>query len=429
MASRDTSQEFSMKRSGFRKLFLNLGIFLIASALHFFLQLMLGSYIADRAITNLPRTTHVSLVVLVLVFFCMMVSLFLHSGRISQNHRERVLVSFLVTVIFSLIPILFFRIPYSSVFLFWGFTLQILSGILVTLIFERLNKPIVGLTKQTIVDVKHFISSDTIRTISPTMSEIGELDLIVLKESELNSSEWSSFLMNCIARSIAVEEQANFMERLSGKVDLDLLSFRRSQQLFRKSGYLPIKRLIDLLFSACLLIVLMPLMILVAILIRFESHGTALFFQERVGLGGRSFTIYKFRTMQSADESSKAKFTDKYDGRVTRIGKVLRKSRIDELPQLWNVMIGDMSLIGPRPEQLGLIDSIQKNIPLFSLRHSLRPGITGWAQVRHGYADDISTTREKLAYDLWYVSNISILVDMSIALRTLRVILTGFGSR
>lgn len=429
MTFQDTSQEFSMKRRGFRKLFLNLGILLIASALHFFLQLMLGSYIADRAITNLPRTTHVSLLVLVFVFFGTIVSLFLHSRRIWQNYRERVLVSFIVTVIFSLIPILFFRMPYSSVFLFWGFNLQILLTILVTLIFERSNKSIVGLTKQTMIEIKHLISSDNTRTISPTVSEIGELDLIVLKESELNSSEWSSFLMNCIARSVTVEEQVNFMERLSGKVDLDHLSFRRSQQLFRKNGYLPIKRLIDLLFSACLLIVLMPLMMLIAILIRFESPGTALFFQERVGLGGRSFTIYKFRTMQNADGSSKAKFTDKYDARVTRIGKVLRKFRIDELPQLWNVMIGEMSLIGPRPEQLDLIDSIQKDIPLFSLRHYLRPGITGWAQVRHGYADDISTTREKLAYDLWYVSNVSILVDISIAFRTLRVILTGFGSR
>ena len=184
-----------------------------------------------------------------------------------------------------------------------------------------------------------------------------------------------------------------------------------------------------MLFSVCLLIFLMPFMTLVAILIRLESPGRALFLQQRVGLDGRSFTIYKFRTMRNADDGSKAKFADKHDARVTKIGKVLRKARIDELPQLWNVIIGEMSLIGPRPEQVDLMYVIENEIPLFSLRHSIRPGITGWAQVRQGYADDISTTREKLAHDLWYVSNVSILVDISIAIRTLQVVFNGFGSR
>lgn len=298
-----------------------------------------------------------------------------------------------------------------------------------TLIFERSNKLIIGLTKQTMVDIKHLISPDLIQTISPTMTEFKKLDLIVLKESEFSSPEWSSFLTNCVSHSVAVEEQAKFIERLSGKADLDHLSVLRSQQLSRNSGYLPIKRITDLLFSACFLIFLMPLMTLVAILIRLESPGPVFFSQVRVGLHGRPFVIYKFRTMQHADEGSKAKFTDKYDARVTAIGKFLRKYRIDELPQLWNVIIGQMSLIGPRPEQAALNELIQQEIPLFSLRQSLRPGITGWAQVRHGYSDDISTTREKLAHDLWYVSNVSLLVDLSIVFRTLRVIFTGFGSR
>ena len=261
------------------------------------------------------------------------------------------------------------------------------------------------------------------------MSDFGELDLIVLRELEIASPEWSRFLMNCFTRSITVEEQANFMERLSGKVDLDHLSFRRSQQMLRKNGYLPIKRLVDMLLSAWLLIFLMPFMTLVAILICLESPGTALFSQERVGLGGRPFTIFKFRSMRNVDENSGAKFTDKYDPRITKIGKVLRKFRIDEFPQLWNVIIGDMSLIGPRPEQVDLTESIENEIPLFALRHSVRPGITGWAQVRQGYADDMSTTRTKLSFDLWYVSNVSFLVDIAIAVRTVKVMFTGFGSR
>ena len=170
-------------------------------------------------------------------------------------------------------------------------------------------------------------------------------------------------------------------------------------------------------------------MTLIAILIFLESSGTVLFLQERVGLNGRPFTIFKFRSMRKVDEDSKAKFTDKYDARITNIGKVLRKSHIDELPQLWNVLIGDMSLIGPRPEQVALTESIENEIPMFALRHSVRPGITGWAQVCQGYADDMSTTRTKLSFDLWYVSNLSILVDIAIAVRTVKVMFTGFGSR
>ena len=170
-------------------------------------------------------------------------------------------------------------------------------------------------------------------------------------------------------------------------------------------------------------------MSLVALIILVESSGGPVYQQRRVGFRSRPFTIYKFRTMRTAVVGEEAKFAEQDDVRITRIGKVLRNNRIDELPQLWNVLIGEMSLIGPRPEQLRLIGSIQNEIPAFSLRHSLRPGITGWAQVRQGYADDISATRTKLSYDLWYVNNVSLLVDISIAIRTMRVILTGFGSR
>jgi lipopolysaccharide/colanic/teichoic acid biosynthesis glycosyltransferase len=429
MLSQEKNQKLFLKRRTFNKLLLNWGIILIASALHIFLQIILGSYIADRSMTNLPLTTQASLVFLTLTFSVGISCLFFQSGTILQNLREKVLVIYLAALLFCLAPILFFRIPYSSVFLFYGVTLQIFLGAFVIMIFERFNGPIIGLTEQTILDVGHLISSGSTRRILPTMSNLSELDLVVLTESELTSPEWSNFLMNCAASSIAIEGQINFIERISGKVDLDHLSFHKLQQLLRKNRYLPVKRLIDLLFSACLLIFLMPIMLLIAIFIRLESPGPILFLQHRVGQGGRPFTIYKFRTMQNAKESLRAKFTEKYDTRVTRIGKLLRKAHLDELPQLWNVMIGDMSLIGPRPEQLELIGPIQKDIPLFSLRHSLRPGITGWAQVRYGYADDIHSTNEKLSYDLWYVSNVSTIVDILIAILTVRAVCTGFGSR
>lgn len=429
MPSQDPRLEFPLKSRRIGKSLQSLAIILLASVLHFLLQLQLGSFIAGQPITNLPETTQVSLGILVFIFLSVLSSLFVQSRRLAQNLLERSLVWFLIATLLSILAVLTFRMPYSSVFLFLGTTLQVPLWILTALTFEKLNKPIIGVTKQSLPNFKNLISQDFVRTISPATDKFAELDLIVLKESELASKEWADFLMKCFAHSIAVEEYINFMERLNGKVDLDHLSFRESQQLLRKNGYMPIKRLIDITFSVLLLIFLMPFMTLVAILIRLESPGRVIFLQERAGLGGGAFTIYKFRTMRNVSDGSKASFTDEHDARVTRIGKVLRKFRIDELPQLWNVMIGEMSLIGPRPEQLDLIGSIQNEIPLFSLRHSLRPGITGWAQVRHGYAGDISTIRTKLSYDLWYVSNVSIIVDISIAIRTVRVIFTGFGSR
>ena len=278
-------------------------------------------------------------------------------------------------------------------------------------------------------DFADLIAPDFIRPIMPNMGKVTELDLIILKESELASDKWSDLLINCMESSIDVEEHTNLKEHLSGKVDLTKLSFRKSRQTIGTNAYLPLKRVIDIILSACLLILLFPFMSLVALIILVESSGGPVYQQRRVGFRSRPFTIYKFRTMRTAVVGEEAKFAEQDDLRITRIGKVLRNKRIDELPQLWNVLIGEMSLIGPRPEQLKLIGSIQNEIPAFSLRHSLRPGITGWAQVRQGYADDISATRTKLSYDLWYVNNVSLLVDISIAIRTMLVILTGFGSR
>ena len=170
-------------------------------------------------------------------------------------------------------------------------------------------------------------------------------------------------------------------------------------------------------------------MIVLALMIRLESPGAALFTQQRIGRGGRVFTMYKFRSMKQVAERDGAKFARKGDPRITRIGRVIRKMRIDEWPQLYNVVIGDMSLIGPRPEQAAFLDELADSIPLFPLRHAVRPGITGWAQVCYGYADDVDSTRRKIAHDLFYIRNISFLLDVNIVIRTIKIIFSGFGAR
>ena len=191
-----------------------------------------------------------------------------------------------------------------------------------------------------------------------------------------------------------------------------------------------VKRAMDLVLVLGSLPVTGPLMLLAAAAIRLESPGPVLFWQERVGREGESFQMAKFRSMYTGNEGEDtAVFADEEDNRVTTVGALLRKLRIDELPQFWNVLKGEMSLIGPRPEQVGLVNCFSEDMELYDHRHLVRPGITGWAQVHQGYADDRESTRRKLEYDLYYVKHQSVIVDLLIVYLTLKTILTGFGAR
>jgi lipopolysaccharide/colanic/teichoic acid biosynthesis glycosyltransferase len=191
-----------------------------------------------------------------------------------------------------------------------------------------------------------------------------------------------------------------------------------------------VKRAMDLVLVLGSLPITGPLMLLAAVAIRLESPGPVLFWQERVGKGGESFQMAKFRSMYTGNEGEDtAVFADEEDNRVTTVGALLRTLRIDELPQFWNVLKGEMSLIGPRPEQVGLVDYFSEDMELYDHRHLVRPGITGWAQVHQGYADDRESTRRKLEYDLYYVKHQSVIVDLLIVYLTLKTILTGFGAR
>lgn len=423
------NQEFPIRKAQSNELSLVIVLFVIGTVVHSLLQLQLGCLIAGTSPTDMPQTTRASLFVLILTFLSMKLSIPFFGRNIVENIYSKSAATFLITVPLALFIVLAFRIPYSTTFLFWGFLLQNLLWFTLVVILKRATKPVFGFTKDAAASLKDFIPAERVRIISPNRTGRLELDYVVLKERELASPEWSDFLTQCSKQSIVVEEHANLLERLSGRIDLDNFSFRNSMQLVRKNRYLPLKRIIDWVVSLMLLLILTPFMVLIFFIIALESKGSPIFSQQRVGIGGKAFTIYKLRTMKHVEHDAPVSFTCKDDQRVTVIGRFLRKTRIDELPQLWNVLIGDMSLIGPRPEQLGLINSIETEIPLFSLRHSLRPGITGWAQVKQGYADDIQTTRTKLSYDLWYVSNSSLLVDLSIAVLTLKVVATGFGSR
>lgn len=200
-----------------------------------------------------------------------------------------------------------------------------------------------------------------------------------------------------------------------------LVFSRRMMLMYRR-----IKRIIGLLISIPSLLLIIPICLIACIFIVIESSGNPIYIQERIGLNGQSFSIYKLRSMYQDAEKNGHKWASKNDTRITKVGRFIRKTRIDELPQIINVIKGEMSIIGPRPERPEFINEFLKDIPNFNERLAVRPGITGWAQVNGGYE---LTPKDKLVYDLFYINHESIKLDFLILLKTIKVIFTGSGSR
>ncbi len=198
----------------------------------------------------------------------------------------------------------------------------------------------------------------------------------------------------------------------------------------KKSIYnIKVKRVLDIIFSLLGLLISLVITIPVAILIKLESKGPIFYRQKRVGLNNNIFECIKFRSMTVDAEKYGAIWASKNDSRVTRVGKIIRKLRIDEIPQMWNVLKGEMSFIGPRPERPEFVYQLEKKIPYYNLRHSVKPGITGWAQVCYPYGASEEDALEKLKYDLYYIKNLSLFLDFQILLKTAKVVLLGKGAR
>ncbi len=230
-----------------------------------------------------------------------------------------------------------------------------------------------------------------------------------------------------------VVEWPAFFEKLSGRIPIDSLapSFFIFNEGFRKSkALLFMRRVASTIASAVVLTVLSPLLLVVAVLIKLDSPGPVIYSQIRVGQKGRLIRIYKFRSMRKdAEQNGGAMWAVVDDPRVTRIGSFLRKTRIDELPQLFNVLIGELDFVGPRPERPEFVDKLQNLIPYYSLRHTVKPGLTGWAQVMFHYGSTIEESKEKLQYDLFYIKNMSIKLDLMILFQTLKIVILGRGAR
>jgi exopolysaccharide biosynthesis polyprenyl glycosylphosphotransferase len=242
-----------------------------------------------------------------------------------------------------------------------------------------------------------------------------------------------SVLLQCRLDGIGVFTEANFWEEEAGWIEIDDqdLNWFLGSRGFRSSWHTDLAtRVLDLLTTTALLVLTLPLMLIVVLLIKLDSRGPVFYRQERVGLRGKVFMINKFRSMScDAEAEGRPRWAQPRDPRITRVGRIIRYARIDELPQLLNVLRGEMCMVGPRPERPYFVDQLSVSIPCYAARHSVKPGITGWAQVNAPYTASIEDTREKLRYDLYYVKHRSIGLYLRILVRTVRVVICGDGAR
>lgn len=242
------------------------------------------------------------------------------------------------------------------------------------------------------------------------------------------SAEWERFLARCTLNHIPVYHIRQIAESISGRVQIDRLSENEFGSLLPPLFYVGFKRVVDFIGALLLLPLLLPVLLFVALAVKVDSRGPVFFLQPRMGYKARPFLMYKFRSMHH-DMSGEDFTISEDDPRITRVGRVVRKYRLDELPQLFNILKGEMSFIGPRPESASLSEWYEQDVPFFSYRHVVRPGITGWAQVEQGYAAEVSGMIRKLQYDFYYIKHFSLWLDVLIVLKTVRILWTGFGAR
>lgn len=325
------------------------------------------------------------------------------------------------------------RIEYNRFILISGYFISIILFYIITSRTSMSRKSLVAVTPFTeLGDLQNHASTVFVSFVDPYHPPQG-LDVVVTDLRNELPKDWERQLAKLALSGVPVYHIKHFGESLSGKVDLEHLSETNFGSLSPLSAYFRIKYALDIAAAFILLPIIGPLMLLCAIAIRLDSPGPVLFRQKRVGYRGELFTVFKLRTMTSSGaataEHRDAAMTKTNDERITRVGRFLRTTRLDELPQLLNIMRGEMSWIGPRPEAVVLSEWYDKEISFYLYRHIVKPGLTGWAQVNQGHVADVDDVRDKLKYDLYYIKNFSFWLDALIVLRTVRTMITGFGAR
>ncbi len=284
--------------------------------------------------------------------------------------------------------------------------------------------------KRTIPEAIH---RSAIYNLADFVTKLGASEVVLALEERRNALPLDD-LLRVKTTGVHVNEISSFLERETGRVDLDSVNpswliFSDGFSSGRRISQVA-KRLFDVAASTLLLIVTAPIILLFAILVKLESRGPAFYRQERVGLFGQNYNVIKLRSMrQDAEVEGKAIWASKGDPRITRVGRFIRKVRIDELPQTWNVLKGEMSFVGPRPERPEFVADLESQLSYYAERHMVKPGITGWAQINYPYGASIDDARHKLEYDLYYAKNYTPFLDLLILLQTIRVVLWPDGAR
>ncbi|MCK0100515.1 TIGR03013 family PEP-CTERM/XrtA system glycosyltransferase [Qipengyuania sp. S6317L1] len=280
--------------------------------------------------------------------------------------------------------------------------------------------------------VEEAIAREAIHDLGRFVENLGVSEVVLALQERRNSLPLSD-LLRIKTKGVHVNDFSSFLERETGRVDLDTVN--PSWLIFSdgfSSGRMlssAVKRLFDIVASVILLALTFPIILIFALIVKLDSKGPAFFRQERIGLFGQPFHLIKLRSMRVDAEKDGAKWAAENDDRITRVGRFIRKVRIDELPQTWSVLKGEMSFVGPRPEVPKFVNDLQKDIRFYQERHMVKPGITGWAQINYPYGASTEDSRKKLEYDLYYAKNYTPFLDFVILLQTVRVILWPEGAR
>jgi lipopolysaccharide/colanic/teichoic acid biosynthesis glycosyltransferase len=332
-------------------------------------------------------------------------------------------------LVFATIAVL--RLEYSNTILLVGFFSTLAARYAVTTINlrgpQQIYYVVPGGRVQIVEELPMLL---TVRLKVPEMPALPHA-VVVADLHHDHPPEWERFLAEAAISGTSVYHYKQIWEACTGQVRMEHLSENSFGALIPGLAYRKLKRLADLSLCVAVLPIVAPVMLVAALLIRLEGGGPILFCQERMGYRGKRFKVCKFRTMTTTHDGNDiaSSMTHADDARITRLGHFLRRTRIDELPQFWNIVRGEMSWIGPRPEAISLSHWYEGELPFYRYRHIVRPGITGWAQVNQGHVCSLSDVDHKLQFDFFYIKNISYWMDILVLFKTIRVILTGFGAK
>lgn len=361
--------------------------------------------------------------------------------RLTQFPGQKSIVTVLPTLLasglFVGLILLIFRLPYSVYYLLMSAVLGVIFCFLSQVYLRSVTKVTIGYIPigrcQSLLDINDVCWIELTPCFEPNNHHRLPFHAVVADLADKGlMAEWEQLLAETALQGTPVYNVLQVRESLTGRLPIKHLYENNLGSLLPSQSYLLVKRLMDTLAVLITAPIVIPLAILVAIAIKWQNRHnreSILFTQQRIGQGGKLFTMYKFRSMVGVAEANGAQMATSDDMRVTRFGRFIRQTRLDELPQFINVLKGEMSLIGPRPEQLDFVESFNETIPFYRYRHIVKPGISGWAQVMHGYASDEDETKVKLEHDFFYIKNFSLTLDLLIVIKTIQTMITGFGAR